>query len=302
MTVFGHVLFPTDCSAYADAVMACLPELESAGLRQVVLLSVIRGSDVPMPETLNRDSLDFWRWSLGEKLNVAKMALEGKGLHVQTRIEYGSPAREIVRVAEDERVDLIVMGAQGATAAQELLLGSTAYEVIRHASVPVLLQKFEVLRELGGVKCRKLCEHMFAQVLHPTDFSDCAMEAFQVVKRLKAAGTERVTVLHVQDERVMKQRPAEQLAEFDRHDTERLEAACNALRLFGLRATPLLMHGIPFVEALRAAEEPGVGLIVLGSRGRSAIQEALTGSTLENVVRSCRQPVLVVRQGPNRHG
>lgn len=101
----------------------------------MVLLSVIRPSDVPLPETLNRDGLEYWRWSLDEKLHIHKMALEGKGLRVLTRIEYGNPAEQIVRVAKDERVEMIVLGAQGATAAQELLIGSTAYEVIRRASV-----------------------------------------------------------------------------------------------------------------------------------------------------------------------
>lgn len=293
--MFGRVLFPTDFSAYSDAVLACLPDLKTAGLREVVLLSVIRPSDVPMPETINRESLDFWRWSLGEKLNIAKMALEGKGLRVLTRIEYGSPAELIVRIAEEERVNLIVLGAQGATAAQELLIGSTAYEVIRRATLPVLLEKFEVIRELGHVKCRQVCENIFQRVLHPTDFSECADAAFQVVKRLKAVGAQEVIVLHVQDERVMKQRPSEQLAEFDRHDTERLEALCRSLRMFGLDAQSLLRHGIPFRETLKVADEIEASLIVLGSQGRSAVREMIAGSTFENVVRLCRQPVLVIR-------
>jgi hypothetical protein len=80
--MFARVLFPTDFSSYADSVLACLPDLMSAGLREVILLSVIRSSDVPMPETVNRDSLEYWRWSLYEKLNIAKMALEGKGLRM----------------------------------------------------------------------------------------------------------------------------------------------------------------------------------------------------------------------------
>jgi nucleotide-binding universal stress UspA family protein len=293
--MFTRVLFPTDLSAYSDSVLGCLPDLKSAGLREVVLLSVIRPSDVPMPETVNRESLEYWRWSLGERLNVAKMALEGKGLRALTRIEYGNPAEQIVSVAEDERVETIVMGAQGATAAQELLIGSTAYEVIRRSTVPVLLQKFEVIRELGHVKCRQVCEHIFQRVLHPTDFSDCADDAFQVVKHLKAAGAQEVIVLHVQDERVMKHRSSEQLAEFDRHDTERLEALCKALSMFGLQAQPVLRHGIPFKEALAVADEMDVSLIVLGSQGRSAVREMLAGSTFENVARLSRQPVLVVR-------
>jgi hypothetical protein len=60
--MFARVLFPTDLSAYSDAVLPCLPDLKSAGLQEVVLLSVIRPSDVPMPETVNRDSLGYWRW------------------------------------------------------------------------------------------------------------------------------------------------------------------------------------------------------------------------------------------------
>lgn len=293
--MFARVLFPTDFSAYADSVLACLPDLKPAGLREVVLLSVIRNSDVPMPETVNRESLGYWRWSLDEKLNVAKMALEGKGLQAQTCVVYGNPAEQIVRVAVDEGVELIVMGAQGATAAQELLVGSTAYEVIRHAITPVLLQKFEVVRELGHVKCRQVCEHVFERVLHPTDFSDCAEAAFQVVKHMKAAGAQEVILLHVQDERAMKHRSPEQLAEFDRRDTERLEILCKSLCMFGLQARPILRHGIPFKEALVVADEMDVSLIMLGSQGRSAVKEMLAGSTFENVARLSRQPVLVVR-------
>ena len=293
--MFTRILFPTDFSAYADAVFACLPDLKTAGLGEVILLSVIRPSDVPMPETVNRESLEYWRFSLEEQLNVSRMALEGQGLRVVTRVGYGNPVEQILSVAEDERVDLIVMGAQGMTVAQELLIGSTAYEVVRRATIPVLLEKMEVVRELGHVKCHNVCANMFAHVLHPTDFSECAETAFQVVKRLKSAGTKQVSVLHVQDQRNMRQRPAEQLAGFDRHDQERLERLCKDLMMFGLQAQPMLRHGIPFRETLRVAEEVQAGLIVMGSHGMSAIQEMLAGSTLENVARLSRQAVLVVR-------
>ena len=187
------------------------------------------------------------------------------------------------------------MGAQGMTAAQELLIGSTTYEVVRRTPLPVLLQKMEVVRELGHVQCSRMCEHVFAHVLHPTDFSECAAEAFQVVKRLKAAGTTHVTVLHVQDERTMRHRPAQQIAEFDREDSERLQKLCNTLNMFGLEAEPMLRHGIPFRETLRAADEINASLIVLGSQGRSAVQELFAGSTFENVARLSRQAVLVIR-------
>lgn len=292
------MLFPTDFSAYATAVMACLPDWKAAGMQEVLLLGVIRPSEVPLGSSLDRDVLEEMRWGAQERLYLARQALEGQGLVVRTCLEVGPPALTIVRVAEEEGVDLIAMGAQGKSLIQEVLLGSVAYEVARRAPVPVLIDKFDVVRQLGHVECRRRCARTFTRVLHPTDFSDCAHEAFNVVKRLRAAGTEEVILLHVQDERAMRYRTPEQLAEFDRVDMERLEEMRRALILYGFPQVRLLIrYGIPFVETLRVAEEEDACLIVLGTKGRSAVAEMLSGSTFENVIRQSRRPVLVVRPG-----
>jgi nucleotide-binding universal stress UspA family protein len=50
----------------------------------------------------------------------------------------GAAWSEIVSVAADEHADMIVMGTQGRTGLDRLLLGSVAERVIRHASCPVL--------------------------------------------------------------------------------------------------------------------------------------------------------------------
>jgi nucleotide-binding universal stress UspA family protein len=296
--MFTRVLFPTDFSVYANAVFACLPELKVAGMREVVLLGVVHPGDVPLGRAFQSETIDKLQWSAEEALHIAQMALEGKDVRVKTRIEVGSPSAEIVRVAQEENVDLIAMGAQGETAAQELLLGSVANEVVRRATVPVLVHKFDVVRELGHIECQRVCAQMFTRVLHPTDFSDCANAAFQIVKRLKGAGTEEVVLLHVQDERTMRNPPAEQIAAFDAEDMRRLERMRCDLALCGLKARVELRHGIPFRETLQVAEEGDINLIVLGSHGRSAVQELLAGSTFENVVRASRRPVLVIRCEP----
>jgi nucleotide-binding universal stress UspA family protein len=301
--MFTRVLFPTDFSVYANAVFACLPELKAAGMREVVLLGVVHPGDVPLGRAFQPETIDKLQWSAEEALHIAQMALEGKDVRVKTRIEVGSPSAEIVRVAQEENVDLIAIGAQGETAVGRDVsptrlysLGSVANEVMRRATVPVLIHKFHVVRELGHVECQRVCAQMFTRVLHPTDFSDCANAAFQIVKRLKSAGTQEVILLHVQDERVMRNRPAQQLAAFDAEDTRRLEQMRRDLVLRGLKAKIELRHGIPFRETLQVAEEENINLIVLGSHGRSAVQEMLAGSTFENVARASRRPVLVIRR------
>jgi universal stress protein A len=56
---------------------------------------------------------------------------------MQVRAAVGKPAEEILRVAREEKVDLIVMGTHGRTGVRHLLLGSVAEEVTRHAPCPV---------------------------------------------------------------------------------------------------------------------------------------------------------------------
>ena len=293
--MFERILFPTDFSVYANAVTACLPSLQTAGVKEVILLHVIRASDVPLPETYNLESYKYIRWSVEEQLNLLRMVMEGHGLRVRTRIEYGSPVAEIIRVEAEEKIEMIVIGAQGTTLAQELMIGSTAFEVMRRSSVPVLLEKAEVVREKGHNRCRWTCAEMFQRVLHPTDFSTAADEAYQMVKRLREAGTREVVLLHVQDERVLKHRTQDQLAMFDQEDQAYLEEHCHHLMDLGFKARWLIRRGNPAQETAQTADEIQAGLIVIGSQGLSAIRELMIGSTLESVVRLAKQPVLIVR-------
>ena len=55
--------------------------------------------------------------------------------------------------------------------------------------------------------------------------------------------------------------------------------------------------GVPHAEIVRAAEEIGAGLVVVGSRGLGGVRRALIGSVSDAVVRHAHCPVLVIRKG-----
>jgi nucleotide-binding universal stress UspA family protein len=61
---------------------------------------------------------------------------EGKGVVRKTHA--GTPFLEILRYAEDQSIDLIVMGTHGRGALAHVLMGSVAEKVVRHARCPVL--------------------------------------------------------------------------------------------------------------------------------------------------------------------
>lgn len=53
----------------------------------------------------------------------------------------GDPATEIVRAAEDENAEMIVLGTHGRTRLARLLMGSVAEQVVRRSPCPVLIVK-----------------------------------------------------------------------------------------------------------------------------------------------------------------
>jgi nucleotide-binding universal stress UspA family protein len=64
----------------------------------------------------------------------------------------------------------------------------------------------------------------------------------------------------------------------------------------GTVAEAYLRMGTPAAEIVDLAEELGVGLVVVGSRGLGGIRRALMGSVSDSVVRHAHCPVLVVRK------
>jgi nucleotide-binding universal stress UspA family protein len=65
--------------------------------------------------------------------------LEGSGLEVETRLAMGDPADELVKVSEEQGVDLIAMSTHGHRFVKDVLLGATADKVRHLVKVPVLL-------------------------------------------------------------------------------------------------------------------------------------------------------------------
>lgn len=65
--------------------------------------------------------------------------LRDRGLQVRARLALGDPVTELVKVAEEEQVDLIAMSTHGHRFLQDVLRGSTADRLRHGVLVPVLM-------------------------------------------------------------------------------------------------------------------------------------------------------------------
>lgn len=296
--MFRKVLFPTDLSVYANAVLGCVVDLKAAGIREVVLLHVVHQDEVISGSTVDLNRLERLRTEALAKLEETGRGIESAGLTVKPRVEVGVPAREIIRVAGEEDVSLIAMGSHGRGVLQGFLLGAVSERVLHASRWPVWVERFQVVEENGGLKeCHRWCAHPFEKVLCPTDWSEPATFALEYAKQLRFAGAREVVLLHVQDPVIMQQRDREQLAEFDRRDRERLKQAGQEFEELGFKTTLRLEHGASLTRILEVAEDEDVCCIIMGSHGRSMVAEMVLGSVAENVVRRSKRPVLVVPRG-----
>ena len=75
------------------------------------------------------------------KMESIKKELEDVGYKVKDIVVVGVPYKEIVKIAEDEGVDIIIMGSHGKTNLRDILLGSVTENVIKKSNKPVLVVK-----------------------------------------------------------------------------------------------------------------------------------------------------------------
>jgi universal stress protein A len=94
------------------------------------------GTDIPFNLDLTAELME------GAKLRLAKLAEKLAVSEDRLWLEMGSPKTEIVRVAEENKIDLIVIGSHGRHGLA-LLLGSTANGVLHHASCDVLAVRLQ---------------------------------------------------------------------------------------------------------------------------------------------------------------
>jgi nucleotide-binding universal stress UspA family protein len=71
----------------------------------------------------------------------AEAALRESGIAAESRLPTGDPRDALLRLVNDERADLLVMGSHGRTGFSKLLLGSVSSHAVTHAHCSVLVVK-----------------------------------------------------------------------------------------------------------------------------------------------------------------
>jgi len=136
--MYQRILVAYDTSTQSESAFGHGLELAARFQGELLVLSIARPPEPPTRVELQA-VLESARQHYEEAFARLRTAAGKRGVTIRTAVEVGHPAEQIVRIAEKERSELIVMGRRGKTVLERWMLGSVSERVLRYAHCPVLV-------------------------------------------------------------------------------------------------------------------------------------------------------------------
>jgi nucleotide-binding universal stress UspA family protein len=300
-----RILLPYDGSAHARrAVQFVAARSPLAGRNPTVwLLNVQPPLLVELPTAASRKRLrERYARRADTVLRPARTILKRAGLAVRGTHLVGVPGLRIARVARNKRVDLIVMGSHGRTAAAGMLLGSVASTVLAYCDNPVLL-----LRDGEAPRAQSL---RVGVAVDGSPYGEAAVR-WLLSHRELFGPQPRIELLHAVRELPIQARTLlanladmrfthEKVRALRRREYER--AVRSTLPLFaraGQQVKQVELTG-EAGEQLAAYARRHLDVLVMGTHGDGLFKAAVLGSVATRVAARCATPLVLIRKAGAR--
>ena len=223
-----------------------------------------------------------------QRLKELVQARSWDGLQPEWVVQKGLAADGILTFAETQGASLIVMGTHGRRGLDRLTMGSVAERVLRKSQCPVL-----VVRKPAHdfVDPRDINEPVhLRKILLCTDFSDYALRALDYAFSLAMEYDAELTLLHVLENIDTSADLGSVVADAKECLENRIPKDAGNWCKF----KSVVRIGKPYQEIVQLSMEMQTDLVILGVRGRNALNLALFGSTSHRVIQLGSCPVLAV--------
>ncbi len=300
--MISKILVPTDGSERAKETCRYAITLSKQTNATIRLLSVVNDDEVTntarLIEAVGKTKSvveEHYRKVAEEYVEELKGMCEKSNVSVETAISSGYPSQEIAKDAKESGADLIIMGAHGRRALLTTVLGSVTNNVISmKIDIPVL-----VVRHGSAI-------NLISKILVPTDGSEIAEKAARYAVDLAKQVGASVIVLSVVDKptAVTQAFPIFEAApetirsieiglrKAAENYVENIKSLCDKN---GVHGWTVIREGHIVDEIAKEIEKDRPNLIIMGSRGRSALKAAVLGSVTTGVIhKQSEVPVLVV--------
>jgi nucleotide-binding universal stress UspA family protein len=313
--MYRRMLVPLDGSKLAEEVFPYTRELAGRLDLDLVFLNVCNPHEtelLPMRQ-FYVDKMAEMVWSQTSEIRgITGMPAGVKTIETIGKVVVGYPAEEILKYAEENNIDIILMATHGSAGVRRWALGSEAYQVLHASKIPVWLVRSGIPEEIVYDKWPH------RTILVPLDGSKLAESALPHAEALaKQRGTQAIDILllsiyapsitpatylfqtdypptvplkysdYVQQEIVQAKERCEKY----------LKDIADQLISKGIRVRNEAIMGETAEEIIKYATKNPFQVIVMASHGRSGIRHLTFGSVAERVLLESNVPIFLVTPG-----
>lgn len=300
MLHIDRILFPTDFSSVAEDAFSHAAHLALQYDAVVHVFNVVTPQEAGTSSPMDYLPLEPTAGE-GDDLYAAPMSTVDVETPSNTKasvdvvyrqIESVSPAEAIITHAEEQDVDLVVMGTHGRHGVDRLLRGSVSEEIVREAPCPV----FTVLADEEHPSPGPYVERVVA----PVDLSNQSEMVIAHARELARSYNAALDVLHV----------IENVAYPNAYGVDPLTPILPDVQQRATEALTMLVHEaedeeVPIQSVVRTGyaaqdildylDEVDAGLVVMATHGRTGLERFLIGSVAAKIVRSSPCPVFTLK-------
>lgn len=294
--VIRKILFPTKFRELSFNSLEPLLALKDAGLKEIILCHIISRDDVgfvPFGGYMKEEEV-----KLEEKARIRfkdwQKSIEERGIETKVVIKVGEPVPRILHVAEDEGVDLIIVGRKKRRSIEHPFAGSGTLEIITRSKIPAMVSKYMVCFKVGGDEvCERVNDRIFDNPMLVTDWSDPCKRALDLMASLGNV-IKKALIFHDMDMKDMKKFDINDARAIEVCSCRKLNEFCSVLNNEGIEAEAHLGAGDLLEEIIRISRKRNATMIIIGTSGRSRFNEFLHGSISHQVAKESELPTLLV--------
>jgi len=299
--MYKKMLVPLDGSELSEVTFKYAKELAGrfAGL-EVILLHVCAGDEkgsIPLHRAYIESSAETIR-------SGASTGAGNREVKVRGELVTGSPADEILRYAEKNNIDLILMASHGRSGISRWAMGSVAYKVLRSARVPVLMVRAGIE---DAIILDKLPERRILVALDGTKSAEAILPLVEALARQWGIDVVQIILIRIcEPADISSDYPSDMDITWEEHvEQENLKCKLVAgsylagvekrFKEAGFKVRSELPVGNPAHEIVASSVKNRANLIAMVIHGRSGISRWAYGNTAEEVMMGARTPILLVR-------
>jgi len=288
-----NILFADDGSQHAQAAVEMLKDIPLPQNSRISVIQAFTPGQIELIPEYERS------------LERTRTQLTSKHFNVETELKLGSAAEMILERAQEQKPDLIVLGAKGLRATVGILLGGVAQQVVEYACCPVLIVRapyrglHHILLVTDGSQQGQRAARYLGKFPFPAHLDLRVMHVLAPIKRPIMmepyySGWQTVYAQYPtrEEEAAIEEREA-------KTGKALLKRTSGLLEGQGLKPTSVLTRGDAATEIIEYANMHQLDLIVAGSRGLSEFKGWWMGSVSRKLVHYARCSVLIVK-GPGK--